>query len=114
MANEHHIVGSRIPTIVEYIAKGQPIADTDLEHLAVVVIFGGRTATFQLTTFLVYVLFRFGNQVKGHWQTNALTMIQGGQKVDAFDIAPLRVVKVPANDLVLVGVGLLFDAIIKD
>jgi hypothetical protein len=62
--------------------------------------------TFHFATFLVQVLFRLGNKVKGNGQTDALTVIEGGKKVDAFDTAPLCRVVVPANDVVLVGVRL--------
>ena len=86
VANEHHIVGSRIPTIVEDIAEEHAIAHTNLKHLAIVVVLGGRAAPFHLAAFLVQVLFGLGNQMKGNGQTDTLTVVQGSEKVDAFDI----------------------------
>ena len=41
-------------------------------------------------------------------------MIQGGQKVDAFDGAAVDVVVVPADDVVFIGIGFLGNAVVDN
>lgn len=64
--------------------------------------------------FGIEVGFGLGDNVKSDGQANLADLIESGEKVDAFDGAIFRRVEVPGDLLIFIGVGFLFDGVIKD
>jgi hypothetical protein len=86
-----------------------------LRHqVAVHFVLGSRRTTFFFSAFRIKILFRFADDLKTDWQRNTLAMVQASHKVNPFDGSLLTMVIVPANNIVLVCVGFLADAIIND
>ncbi len=112
--DEAHIVCRGVPRIVEHIAKLDLVMHTQLQPNAIARILGQLAAALEFAGLGVNIRFRLGHQVKGHGQTNGLGGIEGGQEVDPFDAALLGVVPMPADQIIFVGVGFLFDAVIED
>src|SRR3954452_15230907 len=83
--------------------------------------FGGRARFwFGGSSFATFASFRrrptsvFYNQLEGHRDGDISHLVKRAQEIYAFDVAPLAVVVVPADQLTLVGVGLLLYGVIDD
>jgi hypothetical protein len=69
---------------------------------------------FDLTRLFVGELFVLLHQSEGYGQRNLARAVERSDKVDALDAFACRVVIVPADQLALVGVRLVRDAVIQD
>ena len=73
-----------------------------------------RRAPLFLAVLWVNVVFRLGDQGKTDGERDALTVIQCGEKVDAFDSPVLGMIVVPADNIVFIREGLFGDAVVKN
>src|SRR5262249_35367872 len=83
-------------------------------HLPCMLVLGHWATPLGLTVLLVHILLGLSNQGDPNRQRHPLTGIQGRHEVDPLDQPIFRVVVVPAHDVVLVSVGLLFNAVVND
>ncbi|MFL6214534.1 MAG: hypothetical protein ACJ74J_11660 [Blastocatellia bacterium] len=56
----------------------------------------------------------FTHQIESDGQGQVVGTVKRGQGVDAFKVALLAVIVVTADEIILIGVRLFFDAVIKD
>src|SRR5215212_6151896 len=80
-----------------------------LEHSAVEFVFGLGPFPLPPGLLLVQDPLGFLNQLEGHRDAEVSHPIERAQQIYAFDVSPFAMVIVPADELALVGVGLLFD-----
>jgi hypothetical protein len=69
---------------------------------------------FLRTILFVNIVFGLGNEGEPNEQRNALTVIERGQKVDPFDGPLMRMIVIPTDDVVLIGVRFFRDAIVDN
>ena len=71
-------------------------------------------AALRLAGFGISVRFGLGHQIEGNRQAGRLGGIEGGQEVEAFDVALMGMIPMPTDEIVFVGVRFLLDAVIDD
>ena len=75
-------------------------------------VLGHSAASFAVALF-VNVRFGLGHQPIGHRQRDLAHRVQSGDKVDALDHPSLRMVVVPTDQFVFIGVGLFDNAVVN-
>src|ERR671914_1724707 len=114
LLDKHHVLSRGKPHIVQHVLEWDLVVHRLLHHLPRIVILGNRAAPLGLAILLVYIMFGLGNQGKFHGQRHPATVIERRHEVDPLHSAIFRRVVVPTYHIILVGVGLLFEAVIYD
>lgn len=109
-----HIVRRCVPTVAQHVAKPNLIRHANMEQHSETRVFGHATTTLLFAGFGINVPLGLRHQIEGDWQSNLRGLIERRDEIDSFDTALFCMIPVPANQIVLVGIGLLFDAIVED
>lgn len=110
-------VDHRCDRLVEVFPRDVPLIDPGnlpaIPSRQIALILGHRTASFSLLCFRINVLFGLFNDVESNRERDAFHLIVGGEKLKAFNVTLKSVTPMPGDDVVLIGVGLLADAVIN-
>ena len=109
-----HVVRRREPHVVEDVAEWHPVLNAGTEHRLVMRVLADGCPPLGLARLGIGELFVFLDQGKGHRQRHFCGAVERRQEIDAFDAGSRRVVVVPADQLALVGVRFMRNAIVHD
>jgi len=112
--NKQHVLSGTVPHIAQHIAKRKLVALGGAEQLSIHLVFADRRTAFWFASLRIDVGFRFRHNTEPNWQRIAVGMVQTCYEVEAFHVPVLAVVVMPADAVVLVGIGLLRAAVVND
>lgn len=104
--DELHIVGRRIPEVVQHVLELHLIVNRHAQQHSVTLVFGDRRAAFGFASLGIRILFGLLDQIEGNRQRHFADSIESCQEFDPFDVSAQRMAPVPADNVIFVGVEL--------
>jgi hypothetical protein len=111
---EFHIFGGGKPNVVEHIGEHNLVLDRLANEIAIDLIAGPLRMAFFFAILGIGVHLGLGHKLKAHRQGQPLAVIEATHKVNALDRTTLRMIVMPADNLVDIRVRLFGNTIVNN